>query len=63
MKVTVNKDACLCCGQCTSICPEVFEIDDAEGCAVAKVAEVPEENKNSVQEAAESCPTGAIVTE
>ncbi len=63
MKVTVNKDACICCGQCARTCEAVFEIDEAEGYAVAKVAEVPEAEKNAAQDAVEGCPTGAIVAE
>ena len=28
MKVKVNRDACIGCGACAAICPDVFEIDD-----------------------------------
>ena len=62
MKATVNKDACIGCGQCTAICGEVFEIG-AEGTAEVKVAEVPEEAKDTCVEAKDSCPTGAISAE
>ena len=62
MKATVNKDACIGCGACTVTCPGVFEIGE-EGTAVAKVAEVPEEEKNAAVEASEGCPTSAISVE
>lgn len=60
MNTHVEKDECISCGVCPSLCPEVFEFDD-DGLAVAKVEEVPEDLEDLVQEAAESCPTSAIV--
>lgn len=62
MKVKVNRDNCIGCGACAAICSEVFEIDD-EGISVAKEEEVTEEDKQAVQDAIDSCPTGAIETE
>ena len=62
MKVKVNRDNCIGCGACAAICREVFEIDD-EGISVAKVEEVKEEDKQAVQDAIDSCPTGAIEAE
>ena len=62
MKVKVNRDACIGCGACAAICPYVFEIDD-EGLSVAKTEEVEEDKKQEVQDAADSCPTGAIEVE
>ncbi len=62
MKVKVNRDSCIGCGACAAICDEVFEIDD-EGLSVAKKEEVPEDKKQEVQDAADSCPTGAIEVE
>lgn len=62
MKVKVNKEACIGCGACAAICPDVFEIDD-EGLSTAKTEEVSEELQEDATEAVESCPTAAIVTE
>ena len=69
MKVKVNKDACIGCGACASICPDVFELKD-EGLSEVKVEEenkekeefvsVKEELQDEVRDAADSCPTGAI---
>ncbi len=59
MKVKVNKDACIGCGACASICPDVFELND-EGLSEAKVEEVKDELQDEVRDAADSCPTGAI---
>ncbi len=62
MKVKVNRDSCIGCGACAAICEDVFEIDD-EGLSTAKVEEVEDDKKQEVQDAADSCPTGAIEVE
>lgn len=62
MKVKVNRDTCIGCGACAAICDDVFEIDD-EGLSVAKVEEVEDSKKQEVQDATDSCPTGAIEVE
>ena len=64
-KAQVKKDACIGCGLCTSIASEVFAFGD-DGLAqniLGDNTELPEEVKDSVQEAADSCPTSAIETE
>ncbi|NLV77581.1 MAG: ferredoxin [Tissierellia bacterium] len=62
MKAVVDKDACIGCGLCTSICPEVFSMDD-DGLAVAIDEELGEDVIDSAKEAADSCPTEAITVE
>ena len=62
MKVKVDQDLCVGTGSCVSLCPEVFEMNDA-GVSVAKVDEVPAELEDSAREAAESCPVDAITIE
>lgn len=62
MKVKVNRDSCIGCGACAAICNEVFEIDD-EGLSITKKEVVEEDKKQEVQDAADSCPTGAIEVE
>ena len=57
-KVTVNKDMCVGCGACTAICGDVFTLGD-DGLAEA-VAEATEETLAAVEDAAASCPVGAI---
>lgn len=59
MKIKVNQDACIGCGACPAIAPEVFELND-EGLSFTKKEEVPSELKEEVQDAIDSCPTGAI---
>lgn len=71
MKVKVNKDACIGCGACAAICDEVFELND-EGLSIVKESfkadedgfyEIKDDLKDQAQDAIDSCPTGAIVTE
>ncbi|MDY6011326.1 ferredoxin [Clostridium sp.] len=62
MKAHVDKDTCIGCGLCTSICPEVFSMDD-DGKAVAISGDVPADNQDAAKEAEESCPVSAITVE
>jgi len=60
MKAHVTQD-CISCGRCVEICPEVFEM--GEDIAQVKVDEIPEAFQEDAQEAADECPTSAIVIE
>lgn len=62
MKAIVDKDTCIACGLCESMCPECFEIEE-DGKAGAIVDEVPEEMEADAQEAADGCPVDAISTQ
>ena len=60
-KFKVNKDACVGCGACTAIAPDVFALGDdglAEAVKVADDAEV-----EACEDALNSCPVGAIEEE
>jgi ferredoxin len=60
MKVHITDD-CIACGLCVDTCPEVFQL--GEDYAEVEVDEVPEEYQDAVLQAAEECPTEAIVVE
>lgn len=62
MKPKVDKDTCIACGLCPSICPECFDMQD-DGKAGAIVDEVPEGAVDTAKEAEESCPVNAIEVE
>ena len=60
MKVTVDAELCTGCGLCVDTCPAVFKMGD-DDVAVVKVDEVPDESAGDCRQAAEDCPTEAIV--
>ncbi len=60
MKAQVTDD-CISCGLCIDTCPEVFEMGDER--AEVIVDEVPEDLEDAVQQAAEECPTEAIIVD
>ncbi len=62
MKAHVDKETCIGCGLCPSICSEVFEMDD-DGKAVAINPDVPDGCADDAEEAASSCPVEAITVE
>ncbi|SFC67760.1 ferredoxin [Clostridium uliginosum] len=63
MKARVDKDTCIACGLCPSICPECFQMDDDDGKATTIVPEVPTACEDSAKEAEVSCPVNAIIVE
>lgn len=62
MKAKADKDTCIACGLCPTICGEVFQIG-ADGKAEAVKDEVPDHCEEAAQEAADSCPVNAIEVE
>lgn len=59
MRVEINEPECIGCGLCPQISEEVFRMSG--GLAEVIIEDVPESEENSVQEAADSCPTEAII--
>lgn len=59
MKVTVDPDACMGCGVCETIVPEVFILGD-EGFAITQLDPTPEQFRDLVQQAIDECPEEAI---
>lgn len=61
MKCKVDPDLCNGDEICVQVCPEVFEMQDDK--AILKMDEIPEDLQDSVREAADSCPSEAIIIE
>ena len=59
MKVVVDFDACASNAVCMGILPEVFEVRD-DGYLYVLDEHPPESLRGRLQEAVNSCPTGAI---
>jgi ferredoxin len=62
MRAVVSQDACIGCGLCPSISPEVFEMKD-DGKAHVLVEPIPEAAFDSAKEAESSCPVDAIAVQ
>ncbi|RKX70514.1 ferredoxin [candidate division WOR-3 bacterium] len=61
MKVVVDPDLCTGCGLCVDTAPEIFEL--VEDVAQVKVDTVEEELQDAVRQAADECPSQAILIE
>ncbi len=63
MKVRIDYDLCMGDGNCSKVCPEVFEFDDDELLSRVIVDEVPAQHEEKVRQAAAECAPGAIVVD
>ena len=72
--VKVDKESCIGCGVCESVCGDVFLLGDDGKSAIVEdyrkedndtvsIGEVPDELASCVDEAIESCPTQSISKE
>ncbi|MGQ1911009.1 ferredoxin [Marinifilum sp. RC60d5] len=59
MKTSVDKETCIGCGICESICPKVFEMKD-DGKSHVKINPVPSDCEDCALEAENECPVEAI---
>ncbi len=62
MKAFIDKNGCISCGLCASICPSVFRMDD-DGKAAVILADVPEGRMEHAKDAEESCPASVVILE
>jgi ferredoxin len=59
MRVTIDEAVCLANGLCESLAGAVFEVSE-QGVGQVRLAEVPEELRQAVIDAAALCPSQAI---
>jgi ferredoxin len=60
VRVHVNTDVCDGHAECTLAAPEVFELRDGDNAVTLLMAEVGDDLRDRVLEAAEACPVRAI---
>jgi ferredoxin len=59
MKAYVDKETCIGCGLCPSICPEVYRMDDDDK-AVAQEEDIDDKYLDDAKDAEDQCPVAAI---
>ncbi len=62
MKAFVDREGCIGCTLCASVCPDVFKMED-DGKAKSIDGEIPESCVKKAEEAADSCPVSVITVE
>ena len=58
-KIVIDENACIGCGLCVNLCPDVFEMNDS-GIAIVKTQECGSCNMHEI---ASQCPVNAISVE
>jgi len=61
MTVKIDADLCTACGLCVDDVPDVFKMGDDVAEVIAE--EVPSDQESAVKDAADSCPSEAIIVE
>ncbi len=56
----VDPKKCISCGVCVSLASKSFEIDERDTSAPAVAKNPPQDNKEDIQLAIDTCPTAAI---
>ena len=63
MKVLIDVDLCTGCGLCEETCPDIFKLNEDDDVAEITKTDYDENDEECLEEAIETCPTEAILTE
>ncbi len=61
MKAKIDREICIGCGFCASVCPEIFRVGEDEKATVLK--EITESERAAAEDAMSGCPVAAISEE
>ena len=56
-KIKIDRDACVGCGSCAAMAPDVFEMDDENK---SRIKDPKAADDATIQSAAQACPANAI---
>ncbi|PWM45323.1 MAG: ferredoxin [Clostridiales bacterium] len=62
MKAIIDREGCISCGLCETLCPTVFRMAE-DGLAEAYVDPIPEDEETAAEEARDGCPVSVISIE
>lgn len=60
LKVRVDKNVCIGASNCVAVAPTAFKLDDSH---ISTVQDANSVSEDTLWEAAESCPVGAVILE
>lgn len=63
MEVRIDEELCTGCGLCEETCPDIFKMDEDKDIAILIKTDYDEYDEECIQEALESCPSEAILTD
>jgi ferredoxin len=63
MEVRIDEELCTGCGLCEETCPDIFKMDEDKDIAILIKTDYDEYDEECIQEALESCPSEAIITD
>ena len=62
MEIKIDNDLCTGCGLCEETCPDIFKLNEDEDIAEVVKTDYDENDEECIDEAIESCPTEAIIS-
>jgi len=64
MKIKINQEECIGCGSCSTVCPDVFDLNDENKAIIKDTGSDQGESDNEcVKEAVDVCPVDVIKIE
>ena len=63
MEVRIDEELCTGCGLCEETCPDIFKMDEDKDIAILIKTDYDEYDEECIQEALESCPSEAIISD